>query len=129
MVVVKSFGMCAGTGGMAELNVRVLLSGFDHVVLMSEAVGKDDRATLLNKVNGCFKALLVLGDVGLEDELGLFEAESLTGLVGGIDEVEVIGRVFIMQEDEADLEVGVFVLAGREGGAGTEKHNESEQYR
>ena len=106
MVVVKILGVCTGTGGMAELNLGEFLGGLDHVVLVTEAVGKDDGAAGVSKLGGSVIALLAFGDVGTENELLFAEAQSSAGFLGGVDEVKVIGGVLIVQEDEADLDVG-----------------------
>ena len=106
-----------GAGGVAELNVRELLGGLDDVGLVTEAVGEDNVAAAVGKVGRGVVALLVLRDVVAELVLILGQTQLLDGGVGGVDEVEVVGRVLIVQEDETDLEIlgdagGLAVVGG-----------------
>ncbi len=56
-------------GGVAELDVGILGGHFDHVVLVSEAVGEDDVAAGLDELAHRGLALCALGDVVLVDDL------------------------------------------------------------
>ena len=113
MIVVQTLGVGLGAGGVAELDFRELLGGLDHEVLMTEAVGEDDVAAVVRQLGGGVVALLALGDVGLEHIVR--DAQSLAGSLGTVDEVQVIGGVFIVQEDETDLDItggGAGILGG-----------------
>ena len=99
---------------MAELDIGVLFGGVDHVRLMTEAVGEDDVAAGVDHVHGGLVALLTLGNVGLQDVVILGQTQGSDGFLGAVDEVEVIGGVFIVQSDETDLHLfalGVSVVA------------------
>ena len=95
-------GVGLGAGGVAELDVGELLGGLDHEGLVAEGVGEDDGAAGVDELGGLVVALLTLGDVGLDDVL---DAAVFTGLLGGVHEVEVVGRGLVVQEDEADLDL------------------------
>ena len=117
MEVIQTLGVGAGAGGVAELHVGALLGGLDHVVLMAEGVGKDHIAAVVHQVHGGLVALLALGDVGLGH---VIDAQLFAGQLGRVDEVEVIGRVFVVQEDEAHFHsvAGGDVLVAGAGGVG-----------
>ena len=70
---------------------------------MTEGVGEDDVAAGIGQLSSLVVALLALGNVG--DDLVL-HAQLFTGFLSGVDEVQVIGGVLIMEHDEADLKVG-----------------------
>ena len=110
-----------GAGGVAELDLGVILGGLDEVILMAEGVGEDDGAALVDKVLSGLLALLILGDVGAENVL---YAELLAGLLGGVKEVEVVGGVLIVKEDEADLHLALGAV--RACGKSADAHNEAE---
>ena len=91
---------------------------------MAEAVGEDDVAAVVGELSSGVVALLALGDVGAQDVLVLGQAQGLAGGLGGVDEVEVIGGVLIVQEDETDLDLierdagdGAVALGGLAHGA------------
>ena len=111
VIVGQTLGVSAGAGGVAELNLRVLLSSLDHVRLMTEAVGKDDVAAGIDHINSGLIALLALGDVGLQDVVILSQTQISNGFLGAVDEVEVIGGVLIMQGDETDLHLSRLIAA------------------
>jgi hypothetical protein len=77
---------------------------------MAERVSEDDVAAGVSQLASSLIALLVLGDVGLENNLICAETQSLNSLVSGVDEVQVIGGVLVVQEDEADLDAGQSVV-------------------
>ena len=107
VVVGQTLGVSAGTGAVAELHLGVLLGDLDHVRLMTEAVGKDDVAAGVHQISGDLGALLGLAHVGLDEVILILDQTQVgAGFLGGIDEVLVIGGVFIMQGDEADLDLG-----------------------
>ena len=81
MVVGQALGVSAGTGGVAELDLRELLGGLDHEALMTKAVGEDDVAALVNQVLSGNQALLAFGNVGLEDVVSIGQAQILDGLL------------------------------------------------
>ena len=110
MVVGQTLGVSAGAGAVAELDIGVLLGGVDHVRLMTEAVGEDDVAALVHHVHGGLVALLTLGDIGLQDVVILGQTQVGDGLLGSVDEVEVVGGVLIVQGDEAHLDGSSLLL-------------------
>ena len=111
VVVGKALGVRLGAGGVAELHVGEFLGGLDHVVLVTKGVGKDDVAAGVSQLSGLVVALLAFGNVG---DQRVLNAQRLAGFLGGVDEVQVVGGVFIMQSDEADLEaLGNFRVLSR----------------
>ena len=104
VVVVQTLGVGLGAGGVAELHVGELLGSLDHVVLVAEGIGEDDVAAVVSQFGSGIIAFLPLGDVGLDDGLN---AQLLAGSLGGVDEVQVVGGVLIMENDEANLEIGI----------------------
>ena len=107
VVVAQTLGVRLGAGGVAELHVGEVLRGLDHVVLVTEGVGEDDVAAGVGELSGLVVALLTFGNVGHD---GVLDAERLAGLFRSVDEVEVVGGVFVVEHDEADLEIGDFVV-------------------
>ena len=105
MIVGKTLGVSSCTGSMAELNIGVLLSSLDEVGLVTEAVCKDERAALIDKVLTSLVALLTLGNVGLHDNLRIGKTGSSLSTLNCVDEVKVIGGVLVVQENEAYLEL------------------------
>ena len=105
MVVGKTLGVRAGAGGVAELHLGELLGSLDDEGLVAEAVGEDNVAAVVSELGGGVIAGLGLGDVVAELVLILGQAQLLNGGVGSVDEVEVVGGVLIVQEDETDLEI------------------------
>ena len=103
MVVVKALGVRLGAGGVAELHMGEFLGSLNHVVLMTERVGENDVAAGVSQLSSLIVALLSFGNVG---DQGILNAQLLAGSLGGVDEVQVIGGVLIMEHDEADLKVG-----------------------
>ena len=105
MVVAQALGVCLRTGGVAELNIGELLGSLDHVVLMTEGIGKNDVAAGVCQLAGGIVALLALGDVGAEQVLIFGQAQGSNGFLSAVHEVQVISGVFVMQEDEAQLHI------------------------
>ena len=102
MIVVKAFCMSLGSCGMAELNLRELLRSLDHEVLMTEGICENNAASCVNKIRSSIIAFLTLGNIRADQ---ILDAQLLACLLCGIDEVEVIGGVLVVQGDEADLDV------------------------
>ena len=114
MVVVQTLGVGTGAGAVAELHIGAFLGGVDHVGLMAEAVGEDDVAAGIDQIHGGLIALLTLGNIGLDDvALILDQTQVSAGFLGGVDEVEVVGGVLVMQGDEAHLDLGRGDTVGR----------------
>ena len=128
VIVLQTLGVSAGTGGVAELDVGILLGGVDHEALVTEAVGKDDVAALLSQIASGLIALLTLRNIGLQDVVSIGQTEILDGLLGAIDEVLVVGGVFVVQGDEADLDLGlVSVIVLLAAGEQAQSHNQGEK--
>ena len=95
-----------GSGCVAELNVLVLCGCFKQVGLMTEAIGEYYRASAVGKIKCSFLAGVAFGDVCLSH---ILNTEFFTSRFCSVDEVEVIGGVFIVKIDESDLELLVVV--------------------
>ena len=106
VIVGNTCGVSHSTGGVAELNIGNFLSSLQHVGLMAEGVGEDDVAAGIDQVHSGLIALLTLGDVGLDDVVSLSQTQVGNGLLGAVEEVQVIGGVLIMQADETNLDSG-----------------------
>ena len=70
---------------------------------MAEGIGEHESAAFVNQLGGSLIALLAFGDTGLQDRLN---AELSAGVLGGVDEVEVVGGVLVMQENKSGLQSG-----------------------
>ena len=142
VVIAQALGVSLGAGGVAELHIGELLGSLDHVVLVTEGVGKDDVAAVIGQLSSLVVALLTLGNVGDDRVL---HAQLFAGFLSGVDEVQVIGGVLIMEHDEADLKVGsglggsiglglvafgivIVALSAAAGGKG-EDHRETQEQR
>ena len=108
MVVGKAFGVGLGAGGMAELNLGELLGSLNQEGLVAKGIGKDEVAAFVDELGGGVIALLAFGNTGLEQVLN---TQLLAGFLGGVDEVQVVGGVLVVQEDKAGLD-GDGVLGG-----------------
>ena len=106
VVVAQALSVGLGAGGVAELNLGELLSSLNHVILVTEGVGEDDIAAGVSQLAGGVIALLAFGDIGTEDVLILGQAQSGAGFLGTVHEVQVVGGVLVVQEDEAQLHIG-----------------------
>ena len=105
VVVAQALGVGLGAGGVAELDLGELLGSLDHIVLMAKGVGEDDVAARIRQFAGSVVALLTFGDVGAEDVLIFAQAQVGHGFLDAVHEVQVVGGVFVVQEDEAQLHV------------------------
>ena len=99
--VIEIYDLSLIAGSMQELHIGVFFCSADHVVLMAEAVGKNDVAAVIGEVAGNFVAVFAFGNAGLYNELS---AHFCAGFRCGNDEVVIIGGIFVMQCDEADLD-------------------------
>ena len=125
MEVGQTLGMGAGAGSMAELHFGEFAGGLDQVILMAEAVGEHDVAAAVGQVGSGVVAVFVFFNAGNDEEIFAFHhAQRGAGFAGRVDEVEVIGGVFIMQGDEADLHVG---LGLRESSGDAQAQGEGQQ--
>ena len=115
VVVVETgaVGLIAGAGG--KLYLGVLLSGLEHVVLMTVAVGENDRAARVGKLARGVICLGILGDTGLDEG---FRAGGLAGGLERVYEVEVIGGVLVVEADKTDLDGGRLLGGGLLSGGG-----------
>ena len=104
--VAQTFGVRLHAGAGNELHFREILGGGKSEGLVTEAVGDDEIAAGVNQLGGGIVASLRLGDVGLHHDLIVGKTELLGGSLRSVDEVEVVGGVFVMQEDESDLDLG-----------------------
>ena len=123
--------MGSGAGRVAELDIRELLGGLDHEILMAEAVGEHDAAAGVNQLGGGVVALLTLRNTGLDNVLVFAQAQIGARSLGGVDEVLVIRGVFVVQADEAHLEIrvgaaGIVGLAAT--GAQCKHHDQGQQH-
>ena len=92
---------------------------------MAKAVGEHDVAAAVSQVGSLLVAILGFLNAGDDEEvLVLHHAQSGAGFAGSVDEVEVIGGVFVMQGDEADLDVG---LGFRKGGGAAQAESKGQQ--
>ena len=71
---------------------------------MTEGVGKDDVAALINKLGSGVIARVILGDVLFDKNLVVFKAESLLSVLYSKDEVVVVCGVFVVKADKTELE-------------------------
>ena len=101
VVVGGAGGVRLGAGGVAELDLGELLGSLQQEGLVTEGVSENKVAAFIDELGGGVIALLALGNTSLEQVLN---TQLLAGFLGGVDEVEVIGRVLVVQEDEAGLD-------------------------
>ena len=95
-------------GGVAELDVGVLLGQGDHELLVAEAVAEDDLAASLDALLDGGGAGGVLAHVALDHQLGvLVQAAGLKGLFHAHHVVVVVAVVVLLADhDKAHLQVG-----------------------
>ena len=95
-------------GGVAELDLRVLLGQGDHELLVAEAVAEDDLAPGLDALLDGGGAGGVLAHVALDHQLAVrIQAAGLEGLLHAHHVVVVIAVVVLLADhDKAHLQVG-----------------------
>ena len=109
-------GVRLGAGSVAELHVRVFHGGAHHEIFMTEGIGKDNIAAFFGKLHSGGLAGIGFGNVGLDKNLFVLQTKLLLHSLCSIDEVLVIGGIFIVEADDTDFEI---VLAyGRIGNIG-----------
>ena len=118
--VVKSFRMCFGSGCVTELYVRELSCGLNDVILMAEAVCKYEVAAGICQLAGSVICFLTLGNTGFKY---ILDSHFLTGFLCGVDEVQVVGGILVMQENETCLYGCTFIrTAGHADRCAESKH-------
>ena len=100
VIVVQILCMSLGTCCMAELDIRIFLGCFDHIIFMSKAVCKDKVTSCISKFTGCFVTFLTLRNICFSHAL---YTKFLACFLSRIHEVQIISRVLIMQENKACL--------------------------
>ena len=97
--------MSGSTGCMAELNVGIFLGCLCHEGLVAEGVCKDYIAAAVSKVKSCFIAFVAFGNVGFHKNLIFGKTKVCASGFCSVDEVFVIGGVFVVKENKTDFEV------------------------
>ena len=127
MVVSQTLGVSAVAGGVAELHLGMRLGGVDHVRLMTEAVGEDDVAAVVDQLLDGIGAGVVFRHVELVDDLVVTQAEGFLHVLGaqvmvvGVAHVAGVGHV---HETELDGIQRNRALGGRgEDDQASEKHH------
>ena len=72
---------------------------------MAIAVGDNDLAALLREVYGVIIAGFIFGDIVLVDHLAFVNAQGSDGGLDALDMGQVIARVLIVDQDDADLQI------------------------
>ena len=88
--------MSLSAGGVAELNILKFFSSLKNIRFVTEGIGKNNLASLVNKLCGSGVAGIVLSDVGLNENLIVGKIQLFLYAFKCLDEVVVIGRVFEM---------------------------------
>ena len=127
MEVLNALGVRHGAGGVAELHVRALLGGLQNVGLMAEGVGEDEVAAFVDQVERSFVALVGLRNVALDDDLVLGETQGRNGLVDAVDEVQVVGGILVVQQDDTQLDAVNLSHSGKGGQAQSQRQNQSKK--
>jgi hypothetical protein len=81
---------------VAELYLRELLSSLDDIVLVTEAVSKNNVTALVNKVSSCLVALIGLGNILLEYKTGRRETSRKDNLALGLITVGILSFIIMM---------------------------------
>ena len=99
---------------MAELYIGSFLSSFHYVGLVTEGVGENYIAALVNKFHSGVLAVCVLLNVGTNNDLIVFESELLLNGVNRVLEVLVIGGIRgSVKEDKTSLYLGIVNICCR----------------
>ncbi len=118
--VAQTLGVGLNAGAGNKLHFGELLSGGKSEGLVAEAVGNNKIAAGIDQLGSGVVAGLGLGNVGLHHDLIVRETELGGSGFRSVDEVEVVGGVFIVQEDETYLDVlGSGGCTGLTGGGGS----------
>ena len=104
-VVGQFFGMGFGAGCMTEYNVGEFLCSLNDVIFVTEAVGKDDVASLVCKVCCGVIASCVFGNTGFDDNSDL---KFFCHCFRSVDEVLIVSAVLIVQSDKTEFDVRIF---------------------
>ena len=118
MEVVQLLSVSHGAGRVAEVHVGQFLGSLQHEGLMTEAVGENDLAAFIGQVQSGFIAVIGFGNVALDDHLVIRQSQSSGGILHAVDEVQVVGGIFVVQQDDTQLDVflGNTVSQGRKSG-------------
>ena len=127
MEVRELLGVRHGAGGVAELYVRALLGSLQHEGLVAEAVGKDDGAAFVYQIQRGLIALVGLGDVALDNQLIFGQSQRFDGFINAVDEVQVVGGIFVVKKDDAQLDVGN--VRARRAGKNAQAQNQGQNHR
>ena len=119
VMVGNARGVGKRTRCVAELHLGKFLCGLQDEVLMTEGIGEDDVAALIDEVGSGIVAFARFGDARLHDEVN---ALRVAGSFDRIDEVLVVRRVAVVQGDEADLQRAVVFLAGSKQASARDRH-------
>ena len=101
MEVVHLLRMCLCTGRMAELNIRELSCCLNDIILVAKTVRKYEIASRICKFTCRLVALLSLRNTGLEYVLN---SHLIARLFCCVDEIQVISRIFVMQENKSGFD-------------------------
>ena len=101
MEVGQVFGVGHGAGGVAEFHVGQFLGGLQREAFMAKAVGENDVAAFVGQVQRRFVAVVGFGDIALDDDLLVAQAQQFLGFIHAVDEVQVVGGILVMQQDHA----------------------------
>ena len=93
---------------------------------MAEGVGEDDVAAFVNQVQSSLIAVVGLGDVALHDDLILGEAQGSNSFDYAVDEVQVIGGILVVQQDDAQLDIFHFRHGGESEGAQAQRQRKDQ---
>ncbi len=104
--IVQARGLRACARRVAEEDLGIFRSGLFNIALVSEAIGEDDIAALLDKINCRVIALLVLRDGIFEDKVLFSYAQIFDGVSNAFDVSVAVALVFVADEYGADLELG-----------------------
>ena len=116
--------MSLSAGGVAELNILKFFSSLKNIRFVTEGIGKNNLASLVNKLCGSGVAGIVLSDVGLNENLIVGKIQLFLYAFKCLDEVVVIGGVFVVKADKTDFEICslsvILVVSGCLAAAGSE---------
>ena len=116
----KALGFGMGASGVGKVDVRIFLSGLNHVSFVTEGVGKDDVAALLRKVHRGIIAGFALTDGILEDQVRVgVDAQRLASGLDALHVGEGVAFVLVADQDCTHLEIRGGGGSGAGGGTGT----------
>ena len=90
---------------VAELYVRFFLSRLEHPLFVTEGIGKNHVAAVIDKVKRRIFTLDEFGNIRFHHQLIVLQTHFFRGGFRSVDEILVIGGGFVVQTNKTEFEI------------------------